>query len=75
MKPSDVQAYNIVVRVVIKMLLCTKVSLQTLIRGVNVKFNYANALRAGNVFFLFNQIDLLGNRVEKNDIIMFYRRI
>lgn len=57
------QTYNLVVRVVIKMLLCSKVSLQTLIRGVNVKFNYANALRAENIFF--NQIDLLGSRTAK----------
>lgn len=33
--------------------MCTKVSLQTLIRGVNVKFNYANALRAGDFFLYF----------------------
>lgn len=59
------QTYNLVVRVVIKTLLCSKVSLQTLIRGVNAKFNYANALRAGNINIFFNQIDLLGNRLEK----------
>lgn len=53
---KPLQTCNLVVRVVIKMLLCTEVSLQTLIRGVNVKFNYANALHGRKYIFLIKLI-------------------